>query len=1047
MKEIVRYFIQRPVVANALMFGLILAAILFWEKVGKEEMPEFSMNWVRVTLNYPGASSEDVELFVTKPIEEKLKGVSALEEVSSTSSYSTSSFRISFEPNLSNLQEKVQEVKDAIDSVDLPSEVDEPVYRQFRSAEKAIIDIGLFLKGQRELDVDSRIELQKYALAFKNRVLSLPEISGIEESGYLRPELQIKIDPKKLEKYELSLNQVRDQIVQQNLRRPLGSMKDQGESEVTLASELETPDELKKVIVSSGFQGQSVQLGEIAEIENGFEVANTIIKVQGREGIIFNIQKSSRIDILSAQKAIVRFIDDTKKKNPQSPVDYVLIDDESYDVRNRLDIIGANGLIGFLLIVLVLFLFLDFKTGVWVALGIPFSLAFTLIAAMLVGYTINNMTLAAIIIVLGIVVDDAIIVAENIIRHKNTGETESAVRSTLDVASPVIASVLTTCAAFLPLYFFSGRFGLFVKYIPTIVFFMLFASLIESFFILPSHMAREPKLFRWFGRGKNADDKPSSWGARRQHFTQSLERHYARFLDGVLQKRIWVLFAFLGLFLFSGYIFQSQLRYVMFPREESRDFRLKVVANENITRYQMSRLVSQVEDVFLNDKQGVVTSVRTSIGQNRRGGEVRENEASVRVEITPPSERKQSLNQLIKEWQKQTGALEGFAQIRFQKSRFGSDSGSPIAIEVQENNDQVRKSIVESLKKSLEETPVLTNVELEKPVTKNEFRLKVNKEEVSRRGVNYAQLASTLRAYVEGEILYVLNSGEEEIDVRFTSQDKGKSNIESLLDLTVANQSGYLVPLKQLLKYEYIQKPTSVQRVNYKRVTSIYADIREGAKRTPLEIAEKLEQEVFPKILAGYPTANIQFRGEVEDSRESQSDFSLSIIMVLAIIYILLIFLFDSLWTPLLIGSIIPFGIIGSSLAFWAHGMSQYGFFAVVGTLGMIGVVINDSIVLIDRLKTIAWDKGFSKEEIFKKISEISSTRLRAVVVTTITTVAGLFPTAYGIGGYDAMLAEMMLAMGWGLLFGMFITLLLAPILYSFYWQVNLFFARKGFVE
>lgn len=1023
MRALVNYFAHRPVVANVVMFGLILLALLFWRQIGKEEMPEFAMEWVRVSLRYPGAAAEDVELFVTKPIEEKLKGLTGLKAVMSTSSYSSSSFRIQFEPNLSNLAEKIQEVKDAVNSAILPREVEDPTYRQFRSSEKAIIDIGVYLKGVHVLDLASRIELQKYALAFKNKILAQPEISGVDSSGYLRPELQIKILPEKLEKYELSMNQVKAQIIEKNVRRPIGSLEDQGESEVTIVSELDSVDSIKDVIVSSGFQGQKLKLSEIAVVEEGFEKSNTVIKVQGHEGIIFNIQKSSSTDILSGQKAIVNFIESFRQANPNSPVEFTLMDDESYDVRNRLSLIGTNGIMGFCLIVLVLFLFLDFKSGIWVAMGIPFSLAFTVLMAMAIGYTVNNMTLAAIIVVLGIVVDDAIIVAENVVR-KYRGDLKEAVDATVEVVSPILASVLTTCAAFLPLFFFSGRFGLFVKYLPAIIFFMLFASLIESYFILPSHMTQRSKMGEWFGRVHFFERVKNT----RAYWTAVIERHYTSLLKKVLHHRFWTFLGFITLLVGTIFIFSTEMKYSMFPREESRQFRLKVVAPEGVTRQEMAHRIQPIEDILTTHP--VVMAVRSHIGQSRRGGEVKENEASIRVEILPPSEREISFKQLIASFEKKFDELAGFEKIHFQKSWFGSDSGSPIEIEVQENNDENRRVIVDRLREALGKRTELTNVEVERPVSKNEYRLKIRKSETSRLGINYEQLSSALRSYIEGDILYTLNSGEEEVDVRYTSHSGNKKEIEGVLGLTVANQESYLVPIRGLVEIVKGKKPANIQRVNYKRTTSIYADLVEKSGKTPLEVGEELEKSIFPQVTVGFPAASLHLRGEIEDSRESQSEFGMSIVMVLVMTFVLLVFLFDSIWLPLLIGAIIPFGMVGTVLAFWSHGMSQYGFFAVVGTLGMIGVVINDSIVLIDRLKSqIIGASG----NLLEKIAEVSSTRLRAVVLTTVTTVAGLFPTAYGIGGYDSMLAEMMLALGWGLLFGMLITLFLVPCLYSLY--------------
>ena len=229
------------------------------------------------------------------------------------------------------------------------------------------------------------------------------------------------------------------------------------------------------------------------------------------------------------------------------------------------------------------------------------------------------------------------------------------------------------------------------------------------------------------------------------------------------------------------------------------------------------------------------------------------------------------------------------------------------------------------------------------------------------------------------------------------------------------------------------KKPANIQRINFKRATSLYADIKKTANATPLEIATEIEKDVFPLVLKGKPSVNLFFRGEVENSRESSYDFLMSVLLALGLIYVLLVLLFDSLVTPFLIGAIIPFGVVGVILAFWLHGFNQFGFFAVVGTLGMIGVVINDAIVLISRLR----DEDMNVTLWQKAIAAVSRTRLRAIIVTTITTVAGLFPTAYGLCGFDSMLAEMMLAMGWGLSFGMFITLVLVPCIFSLYVQLG----------
>lgn len=806
MRVLINLFIRRPLVGNIITFGVIFCAFLFWQKIGKEQMPDITFNWVRVSVPYPGASAEDVELFITKPIEEKLKGVTGLDEVSSVSASGNSSFSIFLQPDTLNIAEKVQEIKDAVDAVEFPRDAEQPVYRQFKTSERAFIDVGIYLKDVELLGVEDRIRLQEVALSFKNRLLSLPEVSGVETQGYLRPEIQIKIDPKKLQRYEISLQHVRDQITQQNVRSPIGAMSDRQETEITVVSELDSIEPLKNVIISSGFEGQKVHLKDVATIERGFQKNNSILKVQGREGVIFAVQKSTSVDILTAQKALTRFMHDFHKYNPESPADFILMDDESYEVRNRLSLIGTNGIMGFILIVVILFLFLDLKAGLWVAVGIPFSLAFTMILAMLLGLTINNMTLAAVIIVLGIVVDDAIIVAENITRRNNGHMTmeEVAVDRTLNVFNPVLASILTTCAAFIPLYFFTGRFGLFVAPIPTIVFLMLLGSLLESTLILPGHMVHplpgENFLKRTFRNG----------GEIRQRIVSASEDFYRRSLLKILPYRGIILLTFIGLLIFSGLLFQNKLKYVMFPREEATSLSLRVVGPKDAIRKEMALMVREVEDIFLKDETGLVVNVRSSIGMSRRGGEVRENEASLRIELVPPSERKVKLDDAIKSWEKEAAKLTKFSSIKFLKDRFGSDSGSPIVIEIQENNDRLRTQVAQSLVEALQKMPDLTSIDVETPVTRPEYRLHVKDDEVSRMNLNFDQLSSILRTYVQGSILYRLNSGEEEVDVRLMGGDENKRSIQSILDMSVANNKNYLVPVRNLVEMEEGRRPSNI---------------------------------------------------------------------------------------------------------------------------------------------------------------------------------------------------------------------------------------------
>jgi multidrug efflux pump subunit AcrB len=1034
MNSLIAYFGNRPLVGNTIMVASMIFALVLWSKIGKEQMPDFSVNAVNISIRYPGASAEDVELFITKPIEQVLKGISDLEEVTSNSSYAMGSIFVSFTPTItaSELPDKIQEVKDVISTIILPSQALPPIYKLWNSKEMAIIDIAFIRPGSKILTINERIELQKYALAFRDQLISLPEVSGVDVQGYLRPEYQIKVDTKKLKALDLPMSQVRSQILQQNVRTPIGSMEDKSESKITLLSELASIEEFQNVIITSGFDGQKMYLKEIADIQNGFEKTTSVFKVNQHESVVYRVKKSGSTDIL---KAVGKIKDFTKKyiqDNPDAPIEIVYMDDESIGVNSRLSLVLGNGFVGFILIILILFVFLDFKSGFWVAMGIPFSMSITLALCYMMGITVNNITLAAVIIVLGIVVDDAIIIAEHILTKISQGmsKKEALVKGTVEMFKPVLASTLTTCLAFVPLAMFSGRFGQFVSSIPIIVALMLFASLFECTVILPSHISNKKD---------STSSRSLSFGQRRNRILATLKNKYKNILYKALHFRFLILTFFVLILVGSGVIFHKKLKYVMFPREETMDISVLVVGDKSLTKFEMANYLDKVEEVFLKTHKALVTAVYSRIGVSRRGGEVKENEANLKVEFLLPDERSVDLEDAIKGWDQSFPFFEKIKSVKIIKTRFGSESGSPIVIEIQENDDVIRKKITNDIYEYLSKDTSLESVEVEVPVTRPEFKLHLKPEEASRLGFNFTELAQTLRSYIEGDILYTLIQSDEEKDVRLTGADNNKTNIESILDLQVSNKDSYLVPLRNLVNLTPGSTPSNIQRSSFKRTTKIFADLKPDSKMTPLLIAEKLEKEVFPKIKSGSPSTKITFLGEIKESRESQNEFGFSVILVLLSIYILLVFLFDSIFTPLLIAMIIPFGVIGTILAFYFHGMSQFGFFGVIGVIGMIGIVINDSIVLLTTLQNdIIQNKEINKDNFLLKISESSSTRLRAVVVTTITTVVGLLPTAYGIGGYDPMIAEMMLAMSWGLLFATIITLILVPTLFSIYVQLKL---------
>jgi len=648
-------------------------------------------------------------------------------------------------------------------------------------------------------------------------------------------------------------------------------------------------------------------------------------------------------------------------------------------------------------------------------------------------------TLAAIIIVMGMIVDDAIVVAENITRliHQGVPESRAVLEGTYNVAFPIIASIITTCVAFIPLYFFTGHFGRFVEFIPPIIFLMLGASLFESLIILPGHM-NLPILSMGGEKGQKKIK-----GEVLGHWFDVVEEKYGKLLERILKRKSWILLLFVMLLASAFYVVKEKMKFVMFPHEETRDLVLTGSTAKGMKRYETAKKVREIEFLFDPYFDEEVVGYRTQIAQSRRGSAVQENRFRMIIEIVPKESRKKSANQLIKEFEEKFEELNGFEKLRFRKSRWGQESGSPIELIVQQNDDVIRKTVVEKLAEEMEKNTALKNVEIEEDFKVPEYRVELNREKIKRLSIRPDDVASTLRAGLEGTVLYEFSNGNEDVHVRFTTVEEAKDDMKKVLAIPVENQGNYLVPLGNIVSVKKVVSPNSISRRDLKRTTLIYADINPEETKTPLNVAEKMEGTIFPEILSQYPTTTLSFGGEVQDTRESKTDFRNAVFLVLFLIFIILAVLFDSLYKPLIIMLAIPFGLVGIILAFYLHGKTLFGFYAGVGALGLAGVVINDSIIMLVKLDHVLKPET-NKNISVAQIANVAKTRLRAVFLTTLTTVVGILPTAYGFFGYDSMLAEMMLALTWGMIFGTLITLVLIPSIYSLQQEIKTKFARNS---
>ncbi|MDH5634058.1 MAG: efflux RND transporter permease subunit [Gammaproteobacteria bacterium] len=1038
INRFVEFFVDRHLLTNLLFIAIIIGGIASWQSIKKEERPDVTSDVVRVSAIYPGATAEEVEHFVTRELEEELRAVDGVYRIISSVSRGATTINVELEADFANKDEAITEIRNAALGTRLPPEVrDKPRVRVFKSSKKAIIDIALINRKVHLLTDEQRRELQSYAAALELQLTALPQITGVNRSGYLQEELQINVDPKKLVRYQIPLSQVINEVYRNHIRQPAGNIEIKDEPSVTINAQLDSVSKLEQLYVQAGFKGKAIGLKDIATVENGFRREKQLIKVNGHESIMFNVVKTGSFGIIESLDAVQTVVDEFRNTNLRhSDIDLVILDDESYDVRNRLSIIATNGGIGFTLILITLFLFLSRRAGIWVAMGIPFTICMTLVGAWLIGYTINNVTLAAVIIVMGIVVDDAIVVAENVGRFRARGfsSRDAAIKGTSQVFMPIVAAIATTCAAFVPLYFFSGWLGKYVSFIPVIVFLMLVASLLESLVILPGHLHLQTPAFLQFLSGSS---KPRT----RPHWFDHYETRYGDLLIRLLNYKYLIVAGFVVVLAVSLLIAKHTMNFVLFPNSETREIVLLGTADKTSDRYETAEISKKIEAIIEPYIGKEVVGFRTEIARSRHGGVARENSFRMIIEIVPKEDRSRSADELVALWKPEADKVKGINKLVIQKSRWGQSSGTAIEVLIQENDDALRDKAAEAVLAAMQKHPDLANGEIDKPLTLPEYRIDIQRDKVKRLAISPLDISTTFRASLEGNILYELPKGSERIDVRLSVINDAKRDINSILQIPVENRGNYLAPLADLVTVTRIQSPVSINRRDTRRATTVMADLKKGSEKTPLQVALDLENGVFKEVASQQPTTTLGFDGEVAETRESRSSLLNAIVLVILLIFAILLILFNSFSRSLMIILSIPFGAAGVILAFWAHGQTLFGFFAAVGALGMAGVVVNDAIIMLTKLDgEIIEQQGASH---YEKIARIAQTRLKAVTLTTLTTVAGVLPTAYGLAGYDAMLAEMMLALAWGLLFGSAITLLLIPCLYAMLQDMQSRFAMR----
>lgn len=1016
-RQIAQFSVKNSLFVNLLSAFLFIAGVLSLFAIRREAFPNISYDVVMVRTDYFGAPPEEVEKLVTIELEDELKEVNGIEEMTSISSENISLIVIEIDPDSKDKNKIVNDIQRAVDSVkDLPEDAEDPVVDELQTKDIPIINVSL--SGPFDEHV-----LQRLARKLEVRLLDLSDVARIDRVGWRDREIWVEVDPRIAQDYKLSLRDVILALRNQNLNLPGGTLNArEGDYLVRTIGEFETAEEIRKVIIRANDLGNWIQVEDVAQVTDTFEDDDMIEKTFGDQAITLTVVKKEKGDIIKLVEDVREVVADFEKTAPKE-LRVSFFDDFSFYVKRRLNVLKNNGFIGIFLVVFSLLIFLTRRVAIMTALGIPIAVMTTFFFMLASGLTINLITMFALIMVLGMIVDDAIIVSENVYRHIEKGKDprEAAVDGTAEVALPVVTTVLTTLVAFVPLFFMSGILGKYIQAIPLIVIIALSASLFECLVILPSHLAD-------FAQSPKKGEKRKKDG----EWFLKLQNRYIALLNWVIGHKRKALAAFGGIFVGGILLFVTTMHFILFPQGLIEEFLIRLKAPVGTSLEEMHRRTQKIEELVgklpgkeLDNFVTQVGLIRESVDDpyTDRGTHL----AMVHVYLTPEGtgERRKA-DPIIDELREKARPFEGlFEELAFEKVKAGPPVGKPVSVRLRGDTFEELLPVAEKIREKLVGTAGLKDVQHDYDVGKTELRIHVNEEKATRAYLSVRDIADAVHNALEGGEATDIQKTDEEIEVIVRFPKSLRTSRAIFETIEIPNSLGNLVPLMKVAELEEAQGVHVIKHYDRKRMINVTADLDEK-KITPVEVERLVSKFFRDEIASAYSGVSLSFGGEQEETKKSMRDFLRALFLALFFIFIILAAKFNSITRPVIVMSAIPFGLVGVILAFFLHGQ-PISFMAMLGTIGLCGVVVNDSIVLVDFIHQLR-QKGVNRHD---SIIEAGRLRLRPVILTTVTTVVGLMPVAYGIGGGDPFLKPMALAISWGLAFATVLTLLLIPCLYS----------------
>jgi multidrug efflux pump subunit AcrB len=1015
---VIAWFARNSVAANLLMFSIIiggLIAVNHWVRL--EAFPPFDVDTISVSVSLRGASPEDIELGAAVRIEEAVKDIEGIDRIVSRSVEGSTRVTIEVDSKYDPLA-ILDTVKSRVDAINtFPADAEKPVVSL---AERRFAVINVVISGSQAEE-----EIRRFGEQVREELLRLDNVSNVEFDSARRYEIAIEVSADRLREYDLSLAEIASSIRGSSIDLSAGNVRTQG-GDVLIRSKGQAyrRADFESIVVKTNPDGTIVQIGDLARVLDGFEEDAISTRFNGKEAIFLDVTRTGNQSALRISSEVKEYIESRQESLPAG-IELSYWDDDAQVLKNRLGILSNSAIQGGILVILLLTLFLRPAIAVWVFIGIPISFLGAFILMGVFDISLNMMSAFGFIIVLGIVVDDAIVTGENVYKHLQFGDDGlyAAIEGTKEVAVPVTFGILTTIVAFVPLMFIEGFLGTWYSPVAMVVIPVLLFSLVESKLILPAHLAKI--------KPRPTDEKATGFTAWQRRVAKRLEHiivdFYKPFLKFVLRHRWSTLACFTGvLIVVIALVTSGWTRFVFFPSVESETatavLEMPVGTPFEVTSRHADRIFEAartLQEKYSNEAEGagMITNILSTVGSIRRNNGP--HLAQVRFETAPRETRTSSLTvtQLITEWREMVGPIPGAVNINFRASWFRP--GEPIDVQFSGNSLDELSAAANSLKERLATYPGVFDIADSLSDGKQELQIELRPQGhlmgLTRAGV-VQQVGQAFRGFEAQRI----QRGRDDIRVlvRFPLDERG--TLSSLNEMLITAPDGSRVPLANVATLVPGKGPSEITRIDGYRVLNVTADVDKD--KTNMLVMQPELRDFIEGMLSRYPGISYEMEGEQRQQRDSFGSLMIGWPLLLFVIYILLALPLKSYIQPLLVMSIIPFGFIGAVIGHWIMGY-PLSFLSILGLLALSGVVINDSLVLVDFIN----QKHRAGMSLWKSVTEAGVIRFRPVILTSLTTFFGLLPLLSEKASAAQTLIPMAISLGFGILFATAVTLVLVP--------------------